>query len=70
MKTKLNQCCQLQKKLHKSEKINRSVHEDIQYKSSVMKTGQFISEKWKENRLNRPKRFFKETQKSCRNKNE
>ena len=38
------------KKLHVSEKtIRRSVHEDILYKSYVMKRGQFISEKSKEN---------------------
>ncbi len=36
------------KKLHVSEKtIRRSVHEDIRYKSYVMKKGQFISENLK-----------------------
>ena len=46
------------KKLHVSEKNIRSVHEDIWYKSHVMKRGQFIYEKSKENRLNRPKRLL------------
>ena len=42
-----------------SEKtIRRSVHEDIRYKSYVMKRGQFISEKSKENHLNRSTRFL------------
>ena len=54
MKTEIDQWGQLQKKLHASEKtIRRSVHEDIRYKSYVMKRDQFISEKSKENRLNR-----------------
>ena len=39
------------KKLHVSENtIRKSVHEDIRYKSYVMKRSQFISEKSKENR--------------------
>ena len=47
------------KKLHVSEKtIKRSVHEDIRYKSYVMKRCQFISEKSKENHLKRSKRFL------------
>ena len=47
------------KKFHESEKsIRRSVYENIRYKSYVMKRGQFISEKSKENRLNRSKRLL------------
>ena len=47
------------KKLHVSEKtIRRIVHEDIRHNSCVMKRGQFISEKSKENRLNRSKRLL------------
>ena len=47
------------KKLHVSEEIvRRSVYEDIRYKSNGIKRGQFISEKSKENRLNRSKRFL------------
>ena len=47
------------KKLHVSEKMIRTnVHEDIRYKSYVMKRGQFISEESKENRLNRSKRLL------------
>ena len=47
------------KKLHVSEKtIRRSVHEDIRYKFYMMKRIQFISEKSKENRLKRAKRFL------------
>ena len=47
------------KKLHVSEKtIRRNVHEDIRYKSYVIKRGQFISEKSKENCLNRSKRLL------------
>ena len=60
MKTEVNQWGQLQKKkFHVSEKTTRrSVHEDIRYKSYVMKRGQFISEKLKENSLNRSKRLL------------
>ena len=47
------------KMLHVSEKrVRRNVHEDIRYKSYVMKRGNFISEKSKENRLNRSKRLL------------
>ena len=46
------------KTLHVSEKtIRRSVHEDIRYKSHVMKRDQIISEKSKENHLNRSQRL-------------
>ena len=49
----------LAKKLHLFEKtIWRNVHEDIRYKFFVMKRGQFISEKSKENRLNWTKRLL------------
>ena len=46
------------KKLHVSKKITRSVHEDIRYKTYIMKRGQFIFEKSKENNLNRYKRLL------------
>ena len=47
------------KMLHMSEKkIWRSVHEDIRYKSYEMKRSQFITEKSKENCLNRFTRFL------------
>ena len=40
----------ISKKLHMTEKIiRRNVHKDIRYKSYVMKRGQFIYEKSKEN---------------------
>ena len=59
MKTEDNQWGQLPKKLHVYERtIRRSVHADIRYKSHVMKKGQSISEKSKENRLNGPKRLL------------
>ena len=59
MKTEVNQWGQLQKKLYVSEKtIRRNVHEDIRYKSYMMKRGQFIAEKSKENYLNRSKRLL------------
>ena len=49
----------IERKLHVSEKtIRRSVHEDIWYKCYVMKRNQFISEKSKENCLNRSKRIL------------
>ena len=38
--------------------IRRVVHEDVRYKSYVMRSGQFISEKTKENRLIRAKRLL------------
>ena len=38
--------------------IRRRVHEDIRYKSYLMKRGQFISEKSKENHLNISKRLL------------
>ena len=44
------------KKLYASEKtVNSSVHEDNRYKSYVIKRGQFVLEKSKENRINRSK---------------
>ena len=55
MKTEIN----CNKMLHVSEKtIRRSVHDDIRYKSYVIKRGQFIFEKSKENRLNRSRRLL------------
>ena len=51
------------KKLRVSEKTIKSVHEDIRYKSYIIKRDQFISEKLDENRLNRS-RWLKQTQKS------
>ena len=49
----------IEKKLHVSKKtIRRSVYEDIQYKSYVIKRVQFISEKSKENHLNRFRRLL------------
>ena len=54
--------------LHLSEKIiQSSVYEDIRYISYVMRRGQFISEKSKENHLKDPK-AFKQTQNSSRSK--
>ena len=47
------------KKLLVSKKtIRRSVHEEIRYKSYVIKKGQFIYEKSKENCFNRSKRLL------------
>ena len=54
------------KKLHVSEKtIKRNVHEDIRFKSCVMKGGQFISKKSKRKPLKQIQKTFKQTQKSC-----
>ncbi len=59
MKTEINQWGRLQKKLHVSEKtIRRSFQENIRYKPYVMKTGQFIFEKFKENSLKGFKRLL------------
>ena len=48
----------ISKEMHVSERKIRSVHEDIRYKSYVMKRDQVISEKSKQNSLNRSKRLL------------
>ena len=57
----------LAKEFHVSEgTIRKVVHEDIRYKSFVMRKGQFMSEKTKENRLIRSKRLLNKLKKSSR----